>query len=77
MIIWCNRYRMNQENRSLGPLGHVELIKVDTSQISDEEAEKVRQDFQGRGSKWMVFHNIRTLTGIASTVLLFAACLLK
>lgn len=51
------------------------LAKVDTHKISDPEAEKIRQEFQGPGSKWVRFHSIRTLAGIAATAFVFVACL--
>jgi uncharacterized membrane protein len=50
------------------------LAKVDTSKISDREAERTRRDFQGPGSKWTRFHAIRTVAGIAATTLAFIAC---
>ena len=53
------------------------LDKVDVSQISDAEAEAVRQDFQGPGSRWMRFHAIRTLAAVAATALVFIVCLSK
>jgi uncharacterized membrane protein len=51
---------------------NAELVKVDTAKISDAEAVKIRQAFQGRGSRWMVFHTIRTIAGTAATALIFA-----
>lgn len=53
------------------------LDKVDVATISEAEAERVRQEFQGSGSAWMRFHNIRTLASIAAVVLVFIACLTK
>ncbi len=53
------------------------LDKVDVSAISEAEAERIRQEFQGSGSAWMLFHNIRTLASIAAVVLVFIACLTK
>jgi uncharacterized membrane protein len=51
------------------------LDKVDVSQISEAEAEKIRQDFQGPGSSWMRFHAVRTLAATAATALIFIVCL--
>jgi uncharacterized membrane protein len=53
------------------------LDAVDASQLTDAEAERIRQDFQGRGSMWMRYHNIRTISGIIATVLILIACLTK
>lgn len=53
------------------------LDKVDVSVITEAEAERTRQDFQGRGSAWMRFHNMRTLASIAAVALVFIACLSK
>lgn len=53
------------------------LNKVDTNQISEEEANRIRQEFQGPGSAWMRFHNVRTLAAIAATALVFIVCLMK
>jgi uncharacterized membrane protein len=54
-----------------------QLDQVDVNRLSDAEAEQVRQDYQGVGSRWMVLHNIRTLAAVIATVLVFAACLVK
>lgn len=69
-ILFCNAVTMSAHL----PL-NAELAKVDTSKISDAEAEKVRQAFQGPGSKWVRFHTIRTLAGTAATALVLVACL--
>ncbi|GHO49280.1 DUF1772 domain-containing protein [Ktedonospora formicarum] len=53
-----------------------QLAEIDIDQISEEEADKVRKEFQGPGSPWMLLHTIRTLAAIAATVLVFVACLL-
>jgi uncharacterized membrane protein len=53
------------------------LDKVDVEQLSEAEADHIRTEFQGRGSPWMRFHNIRTLTSIAATALVLIACLSK
>lgn len=53
---------------------NAELAKVDTSKISETEAEKIRHEFQGPGSKWMHFHTVRTLAGTTATALVFLAC---
>lgn len=67
-IIGCNGVTMAVHL----PL-NAELAKVDTDKISDSEAEKIRQDFQGPGSKWNRWHTIRTLAGTTATALLFIA----
>ncbi len=54
---------------------NAKLAKVDTSKISDQEAEKIRRDFQGLGSRWTRFHAIRTLAGITATGLMFIAAI--
>jgi uncharacterized membrane protein len=53
------------------------LDKVDVSRISETEADQIRTEFQGNGSAWMRFHNIRTLTSIAAAALVLIACLSK
>jgi uncharacterized membrane protein len=53
------------------------LDKVDVNQISDSEADQIRQDFQGPGSAWMRLHAVRTLAAIAATALVFIVCLIK
>ena len=53
------------------------LAKVDAHQLSEAEADKIRQDFQGPGSPWMRFHNRRTLAAIVATALVFIVCLMK
>jgi uncharacterized membrane protein len=53
------------------------LDKVDTDQISETEADQIRNEFQGAGSPWMRFHNIRTLASIAAAALVLIACLSK
>ena len=52
-----------------------ELAKVDVTKISEEEADKIRKEFQGPGKPWMRFHTIRTLAAIISTALVFIVCL--
>lgn len=54
-----------------------ELDKVDVSQLSEAEADKIRTEFQGPGSRWMRLHLIRTLSGTAATALVLIACLTK
>ncbi len=54
---------------------NADLAKVDTGNISEAEAEKIRQAFQGPNSKWIRFHAVRTLAAIATTALVFVACL--
>ena len=53
------------------------LDKVDANSISEEDADRIRQEFQGAGSPWMNFHLIRTLTTTAATALVLIACLTK
>jgi uncharacterized membrane protein len=53
------------------------LDQVDSSQISEAEADRIRQEFQGTGSPWMRYHNLRTLASIAATALVFFVCLSK
>jgi uncharacterized membrane protein len=53
------------------------LDKVEVDRISDAEAERVRQDHQGVGSRWMMLHNVRTVASIVATILIFIACLVK
>lgn len=52
-----------------------QLDKVNVEVISEGEADRIRQEFQGKGSRWMRYHNIRTLASIAATVLVLIACL--
>ncbi len=56
------------------PLNNV-LEKIDVNALSDAEAERVRTEFQGRGSRWMRLHTARTLASTAATVLVFVVCL--
>ncbi len=53
------------------------LAKVDINAISEAEADKVRLEYQGAGSAWMRWHNVRTVTSIAATALVFVACLVR
>ncbi|MBZ0280178.1 MAG: DUF1772 domain-containing protein [Anaerolineae bacterium] len=53
------------------------LDKVNAEQISEAEADKIRQEFQGQGAAWIRYHRIRTLTSTAATVLIFIVCLSK
>jgi uncharacterized membrane protein len=53
------------------------LDKVNADQLSEAEAERIRTEFEGPGSPWMRFHNIRTLMSIAATALVLVACLSK
>lgn len=53
------------------------LAKVDVTQISDTEADQIRQDYQGPGALWMRLHTIRTVAGILATGLVFIACVAK
>jgi uncharacterized membrane protein len=52
-----------------------QLDKVDISQISEAEAERIRQEFQGPGTAWMRLHMVRTLAAVAATALIFIVCL--
>ncbi len=53
------------------------LAEINVEQVSEEEADRLRQEYQGPGSPWMRWHNVRTLASIAATVLIFIACLGK
>lgn len=53
------------------------LEQVDVTQLSDGEADRIRQAFQGTGTPWMRCHNIRTLASIAAVALVLVACLSK
>lgn len=53
------------------------LDKIDTARLSDVEAERARQEFQGEGSPWMRYNHLRTLTAIAAAALVLIACLSK
>lgn len=53
------------------------LDKLDVSQLSETEADQLRNEFQGSGKPWMWLHNIRTLAEVAATALIFIACLSK
>lgn len=43
--------------------------------LAEADAERPRQDFQGKGARWMRLHHLRTLAATAATVLAFIACL--
>jgi uncharacterized membrane protein len=53
------------------------LDKLDVNQLSEAEADQIRNEFQGQGKPWMQFHNIRTLAEMGATALVFIACLSK
>lgn len=53
------------------------LDKIDVGTLSDAEAERIREAFQGRGTPWMRLHMIRTLAATLATALVFIACLSK
>lgn len=53
----------------------LDQVKADT--LTEAEADKIRREFQAPGSAWMRFHNIRTLTTTAATVLVLIAALSK
>jgi uncharacterized membrane protein len=54
-----------------------QLDKVNANQVVEGEADRVRTDFQGAGSAWMRWHNVRTIASILATALVFIACLSK
>lgn len=54
---------------------NAQLAKVQASRLNDTEADKIRQDFQGRGSKWTGWHTVRTLASISATALVFIAAI--
>jgi uncharacterized membrane protein len=54
-----------------------QLAQLDADQLSETEADRIRTEFQGPGTPWMRWHNFRTITAIAATVLVFIACLSK
>lgn len=67
-IVFCNFVTISQHL----PL-NAELAKVKTASITDEQAEKIRTEFQGKGSKWNKFHAVRTLAGtIALTLAVYS-----
>jgi uncharacterized membrane protein len=53
------------------------LDQVDTTRIFEAEANAIREEFQGRGSRWMRLHAVRTLAATLATVLVFIVCLSK
>jgi uncharacterized membrane protein len=53
------------------------LALVDEAALTDAEAERIRQEFQGPGSLWSRFHMIRTLTTTLATALIFIIALSK
>ncbi|MEP7289730.1 MAG: anthrone oxygenase family protein [Chloroflexota bacterium] len=53
------------------------LEKIDVSRLSEAQADEIRQEFQGIGSSWMRYHNVRTLAETAATILVFIVCLSK
>jgi uncharacterized membrane protein len=54
-----------------------QLAKMDVTQLSEAEADKIRTAFQGPGTPWMRYHTIRTLAAIVATTILFWVCLSK
>lgn len=52
-----------------------QLARIKVESISDEEAEKIRQDFQGPYRPWMQYHAVRTITSTLAAALMFLACL--
>jgi uncharacterized membrane protein len=53
------------------------LDRVDSNQLSEAEADQIRKEFQGAGTPWMRYHNVRTLAVTAATALVFIVCLSK
>ena len=53
------------------------LAAIDPVTLSEEEADRIRTEFQGPGSRWMRLHTIRTLAAITATTILFVVCLSK
>lgn len=54
-----------------------ELAQHDVDQLSETEADRIRQGFQGSGTAWMRWHHVRTLAAVVATALVFVACLSK
>ncbi|MBA2677298.1 MAG: DUF1772 domain-containing protein [Ktedonobacteraceae bacterium] len=54
-----------------------DLKQLDANQLSEGEADRIREDFQRPGSPWMRWHTVRTLAGTAATALVFLACISK
>jgi uncharacterized membrane protein len=53
------------------------LARIDASNLSEVEADRIRKQFQGPATPWMRFHTIRTLAAIAATTIVFVVCLSK
>jgi uncharacterized membrane protein len=53
------------------------LDRMDVRQLSESEADHIRGEFQGKGSRWMQWHNIRTVTATLATALVLVAALSK
>ena len=51
------------------------LAKINSNQLSEAEADRIRKEFQGPGTPWMRLHTVRTLSSIAATTLLFLVSL--
>ena len=51
------------------------LAKINSNQLSEAEADRIRNEFQGPGTPWMRLHTVRTLSSIAATTLLFLVSL--
>lgn len=51
------------------------LAEVSVDRLNEMEAERIRQDYHGQGSAWMRLHHVRTLAAVATTILVFFACL--
>jgi uncharacterized membrane protein len=53
------------------------LAKINLDRITEKEAEKIVKEYNGKGSRWMKFHHIRTIASIVATALVFIACLYR
>jgi uncharacterized membrane protein len=51
------------------------LAAVNAEALTAAEAENVRQEYHGRGARWMTLHHIRTLAAAAALALVTMACL--
>lgn len=52
-----------------------QLETVNLNQLSEEEAEPIRQDYQGVNARWMKWHTVRTVVSIMTTILILVICL--
>ena len=51
------------------------LAKINSNQLSEAEADRIRKEFQGPGTPWMRLHTVRTLSSITATTILFLVAL--